>query len=316
MTSPQLGMFLPMPVPGASGGSVREIADAARRIERVGLESAWQGDLLLGRYPTLAAGSVLAAAAAVTERIGLGYAVKVPALHPLPWLAQDLATTQYLSGGRVLYGVTPGDGPFERWRGGLRDQAAWHAVGADYADRERATDAFLERFADLVAGKPVPVDPPGTGEFALTFPVPAPPLLIGGDDAAVFERVVRYGDAWFPAVTAPSRIEAGVTRLRELADAAGRPAPGVTVALPVHLGEGTGGADERARASATIAELYGVPADEASDVMVFGPPRVAAELLAHYAEIGVDRVVFSVSNDRWDDQLELIAEAGRLAAGA
>ncbi|MCF2531886.1 LLM class flavin-dependent oxidoreductase [Yinghuangia soli] len=313
MTSPAIGMFLPMPAPGI--GSAHNTAQAARQLEAYGFESAWQSDLLLGRYPTIAAGHVLAAAAAVTTRIKLGYAVQVPALHPLPWLAQELASAQYLSGGRILYGVTPGDGPFERWRGGLRDRAAWHALGIDYDDRAALTDRILDRLPGAVSGEPVSVDAPGKGEFTVGMPAEMPPLLIGGDggDDAVFARVLRYGASWFPAVMAPSRLAAGAARLRELSDAAGVPMPAITVALPVSLGIAGPTAQQRELTARTIHELYGVPAGEAGQVMVLGSPEAAAERLAEYAEIGIERVVFSVSNEIWDEQFALIAEAARLA---
>ena len=71
-TSIKIGAVLPsmeeLQAPGTPA-----VAEAARQIEELGFESLWVPDLIIGDgTPTLEAALTLAAAAAVTERVGIG----------------------------------------------------------------------------------------------------------------------------------------------------------------------------------------------------------------------------------------------------
>src|SRR5918999_142552 len=104
MASIEIGTGLPTGTP--------TIAEAAREIEELGFESLWVPDLLLGDgTPALEAALTLAAAAAVTERVKLGFGVLVVPLRPVPWLAAQVATLQQLSEGRLVLGVGSGGFP-------------------------------------------------------------------------------------------------------------------------------------------------------------------------------------------------------------
>ena len=87
MMAPAVGIFLPtMSDRGTVPG---DVAAAARHAEELGFESVWVVDQLVGGtgVPLLDSGIALAAAAAVTSRVGLAYGVLVVPLHPLAWLA-------------------------------------------------------------------------------------------------------------------------------------------------------------------------------------------------------------------------------------
>jgi alkanesulfonate monooxygenase SsuD/methylene tetrahydromethanopterin reductase-like flavin-dependent oxidoreductase (luciferase family) len=75
----------------------------------------------------------LTAAAAVTDRIRLGFGTMVLALRSVPWAAKQLATMQRLSSDRVILGVGTG--------GAVHGQSAWRAVGVPWSERGR----FAER---------------------------------------------------------------------------------------------------------------------------------------------------------------------------
>src|SRR3712207_6620171 len=113
--------------------------------ERLGFDSAWLRHRHL-QYGISSPVAVLAAATQRTSRIAMGTAVT-----PLGWenplrLAEDLATVDILSGGRINPGVSVG--PPMHWddvRG---------ALYPDTADAEDFTHTRVERLLRLVAGEP------------------------------------------------------------------------------------------------------------------------------------------------------------------
>jgi alkanesulfonate monooxygenase SsuD/methylene tetrahydromethanopterin reductase-like flavin-dependent oxidoreductase (luciferase family) len=113
--------------------------------EQLGFDSAWVRHRHL-QYGISSPVVVLAAAAARTTRIDLGTAV-----IPLGWenplrLAEDLATLDVLSGGRLNPGVSVG--PPAHY------DHVKHALYPDTADTEDFSYQRVQRLLDLVAGKP------------------------------------------------------------------------------------------------------------------------------------------------------------------
>src|SRR3954452_24671791 len=87
-----------------------DLRTAARYAEDAGLDSIWMGDHLATGSATLEATVGLAAAAAGTDRGAIGVSVLVPAIRPLAWAAKQVASLQYISGGRVILGIGSGGG--------------------------------------------------------------------------------------------------------------------------------------------------------------------------------------------------------------
>jgi probable F420-dependent oxidoreductase len=162
----------------------------------------------------------LATVAAVTTRLRLGTGVcLVPQHHPIT-LAKEIATLDFLSGGRVLFGIGAGWNreelgnhgvlPADRWRR-MREHVL--AMRAIWMQDEAAFHGEFVDFAPLWSW-PKPVQRPH------------PPVIVGGEGSHVLDRVLDYGDAWGP--NAEPGLEERVAELHRRADALGRPRPPVT----------------------------------------------------------------------------------------
>ncbi|WP_272496413.1 LLM class flavin-dependent oxidoreductase [Actinomadura terrae] len=288
----RLGLYLP----SFGVDTSATIAEHARHAEDTGFESVWVGDHLRPVRPFLDATLVLAAAAAVTERLKVGFGVMVLPLRQTAWAAKQIASLQHLSGNRVLLGVGSG--------GLVHGDAAFRAVGVPFAERGARTDAALELLPGLVEGKTVVLD--GT-ELTLDPGAPMPPVLVG---AGPERRAARFGDEWYPAFSTPEEVAAGAERIAELAAEYGRPAPKVTVGLSFGLGD-----VPEAEIDAQVTSLtgYGMSEEAARASLLTGPPERAAERLAALAEAGAHRVIGMPFPSARRRQAELLAEAARMA---
>ena len=128
MSPPEIGVFLP--TMSAAGAAVADVIVAARQAEELGFESVWAVDqLIAGRgAPFVDSTVALAAAAGATSHIHLAYGVMVLPLRPVVWAAKQVASLQYVSGERVLFGVGVG---------GDRHERSWAAAGVPRRERGR-----------------------------------------------------------------------------------------------------------------------------------------------------------------------------------
>jgi alkanesulfonate monooxygenase SsuD/methylene tetrahydromethanopterin reductase-like flavin-dependent oxidoreductase (luciferase family) len=301
--TPDVGVFLPY-----LGKAVRErpgINAAARHAEDVGLDSLWVGDnLAIPGTPILESTLSLATAAAVTERINLGFAVFLPALRPYAWAAKQIATLQHLSGGdRIHLGIGVGGGD------------EWEAAGVPSSERGRRTDEFLSVLPSLLAGTPTSIpNLPGEPVVTLAPSAPMPPVWIGGGSPAALRRTARFGDGWLADLVAPDQLRATGDRLRELAGELGRPAPRLGTAILGALEERPkpGLRDEHVE---RLAATYSLDIEDARRVVVAGGPEEVAERLAEYVSAGAEKFAFASSGD-WHRTCDLLARVRELLAKA
>src|SRR5262245_48899182 len=264
------------------------VTDLARACEQRGFESLWVPEHPLvpaqyeTRYPLSADGKLprpytelpdcfatLAAAAAVTSRLRVGTGIcLVPERDPL-LTAHQVATVDWLSGGRFLFGIGAG------W---LREEMALFTPHFPYrfAFMREAVAAMRALWADEPVGfegKWVHFPP----AVCRPRPVqrPHPPVILGGMGPNVLQRVASWGDGWMPIGLPPD----GVTDARRRLDAFARER----------------GRDPRAL---SITVMTGAPPGLENPALDMLPERA---LLAEYAARGTDRVVVSLPTLGADD---------------
>lgn len=166
----------------------------ARAAEEVGFDSIWMGDHLLYRGDgrpergPWEAWTMLAALAAVTERVRLGPLVASAAFHAPAMLAKMAATVDEVSGGRLVLGIGAG------W-----NRAEFEAFGFPFDHRvDRFAEAF-EIVRRLLAGERVTFH----GRYhhvedVLLLPRPrrSPPLMLGSSGPRMLAIAVPYVQAW------------------------------------------------------------------------------------------------------------------------
>ncbi|RAY12516.1 LLM class F420-dependent oxidoreductase [Actinomadura craniellae] len=156
----------------------------------------------------------LAAAASVTDRIGLGTGVCLPAQREPIVTAKAVATLDHLSDGRFTLGIGYG------WN---VEEAAHH--GVPWPSRRDVVREHMLAMRELWAREEAAF----AGEhvrFAASWAWPKPagriPVLIGGAAGpTLFAHVAEYGDGWMPIGGAG--IGAALPALRAACDRAGRP---------------------------------------------------------------------------------------------
>jgi alkanesulfonate monooxygenase SsuD/methylene tetrahydromethanopterin reductase-like flavin-dependent oxidoreductase (luciferase family) len=302
----QVGVLLPS-FDSLGTGAVPPVIDAARRAEALGFDAAWVGDHLACPAPGLDAPACLAAAAAVTRRIALGFSVMLLALRPAAWAAKQLATVDALSGGRLRLGVGVG-GEFP---------AEFAAAGVPLTQRGARLDEALSILPDLLTGRPVAHQ--GRG-LAVTIPplLPAmaapPPIYVGGRGEPALRRTARFGDRWLPMWLTPERLADRRDRLAELAAEQGRPTPGIALLVGVRID------DDRARArdqaARHIAGQYAMPFENVERWTVLDSIDGAVEQLDAYRQAGVGEFVLMVLGTEPLTQYERLAEVRERLLGA
>lgn len=188
----KIGLFLSAQLePGANvAEGVQKLGEQALVAEQAGFDSLFVGHHYLTHSAFFQPLSLLGWLAARTSRIGLGTAVYLsPLANPLA-LAEEVATLDALSGGRVTLGV--GSGYRER---------EFDAMGIPYADRFKRLELTTDVLRRLLSGEEV------TGEFAFGKldrakvhlrgrPEGAPDLWMGAFGDIGLKRAARLSCPW------------------------------------------------------------------------------------------------------------------------
>jgi alkanesulfonate monooxygenase SsuD/methylene tetrahydromethanopterin reductase-like flavin-dependent oxidoreductase (luciferase family) len=275
---------LPNAVPGTTGP---ELVEWARRAEARGFASLGTIDrVVYGNYEPLIA---LAAAAAVTQRIGLCTSVLLGPLRPnAVELAKQALSLQALSAGRFTLGIGLG------------------ARGDDYEASGVSQQGRGERLEEMLGQIRATWEGGEVGPAVET----APGLVIGGYVDASLERAARFGDGWIAGGLPPDAYAPMVEKLDAAWGAAGREGSPRKMALAYFsLGDG---AEENANAYLT--DYYAFLGDQAANGIAAGAAKDAETVrgyLQAFEQAGCgELILFPSSSD--PTQVELLADAAGL----
>jgi probable F420-dependent oxidoreductase len=158
----------------------------------------------------------MAMAAAATTQLNVATGVcLVPERNPI-LTANEIATLDHFSGGRVLFGIGGG------W---LKEES--ELLGADFPHRWTQTKEYIAAMRELwtkdeasFEGKYVKFPP------VKLYPKPArkggPPVLIGSKDKNALRWVAQWGDGWCPILLSHTQMKAELAKLRDECTKAGR----------------------------------------------------------------------------------------------
>ncbi|OWU97096.1 hypothetical protein B5D80_32055 [Micromonospora wenchangensis] len=205
----------PQAWPGDAGAAMLR---AARDAERIGLDYVLMANHVLenphgaGFDPVV----LLAAVAGATTHLGIATSVLVLPYYQPVVLANQLATLDVVSAGRLTVAVGTGWNPQE-----------FDALGVPLELRGRRTDESLEIMKALWTGTTADLDDRFAGLRDARIGVPpyrpgGPPVWVGGHSDAAIRRALRFGDGWHGSGLDHEEARYFRRRIEELADGTGR----------------------------------------------------------------------------------------------
>ncbi len=165
------------------------------------------GEIMGPRYPeALAAASFLAGS---TKRIRiLTYVLVLPYRNPV-LLAKQIATLDFLSGGRFTLGTAAG-----------HMESEFEVLNVPYKERGAVTDEYISALKELWTSP----EPSFQGRYVrfenIVFepkPVqkPHPPILVGGNSRPAMRRAANLGDGWLPWLITRKKLPAALSYIHE-----------------------------------------------------------------------------------------------------
>jgi probable F420-dependent oxidoreductase len=161
--------------------------------------------------------------AACTKTVRLATGICLLAQRNPVYSAKEVATLDWLSNGRVDFGIGVG------W---LEEE--YDVVNVPFAKRGKRTDEYLEVMTSLWTHSPAShrgefYDLPACNMDPKPVQQPHPPLYFGGESDAALRRVARHGQGWYTFNRLPDQVDEGMRRLEKALVAEGRSRADVAV---------------------------------------------------------------------------------------
>ncbi|MCW5890584.1 MAG: TIGR03560 family F420-dependent LLM class oxidoreductase [bacterium] len=281
---------------------------AAVEFDRLGFDSVWVCDHLYGvpmpAFPILEAWSLLAAVAAVTEKVELGTLVTPPYFRNPALLAKQIATIDNIAGGRVIAGL--GSGWFA---------AEFEGYGAPFppvAERLEALEETCVLFRKMWTEPAVTLD----GRYARVQevicepkPVRVPPILIGGGGEKKLLRIAaKHADIWNNLAVHQADLGRKVEVLRRHCDAVGRDPAEIEVSqqcLVVIAADEAGAKDAMAKAARIYGGHMGGGLEEHG---IWGTPAQVTRRIERHVKLGCTTFVIEFFGKDTREPARLFAE--------
>ena len=275
-----------------------------RAAETAGFDSLWAGDHVLHYVDGIA---TLACFAGCTDTIALGTSVIVAPFRPPAVIAKGLITAAWIAGRQIIAGIGPGGDVAKEF----------DVTGADFKSRGAYTNEALEVMKLLWSGEKVSF----AGRWSnftdvrmLRAPTPqeaakvlTPQIWIGGRSDASLKRTVRHGAGYLPYLISPAQLKERVSRLRELADEAGRPFEDIAIGCTSFLIPAASRAEAVAIGHPRVGFNFVTP-ENMSSYYVLGNKEECIEQINAYLEAGATHMVLGCHGGQ-ERQLETYLEA-------
>jgi probable F420-dependent oxidoreductase len=167
----------------------------------------------------------LATAAAVTTRLKLATGICLVIERDPITLAKEVASLDWLSNGRFIFGIGGGWNAEEMANHGTPFEKRWRILRERIlAMKEIWTKAEAEFHGQFVNFDPI---------WSYPKPVqkPHPPIILGVNTPKARQWVVEYCDGWLPIAARAGDLAAGIADLRRRAEEAGRDPRGISVTV-------------------------------------------------------------------------------------
>ncbi len=292
----KIGFCFVNPAPQIQAG---QATHAAKRCEELGLHSFWIIDRIA--YDNLEPLTVLAQAAAVTQRIRVGTSVLLAALRHPTLLAKTVATLDFLSGGRVTLGIGFGSRendfaaveiPFEHR--GSRAEEAIRLIKRLWAEEGVTHKGGFYRVENVTLG-PRPIQSPH------------PPIWMGGSAESVLKRVGRLADGYICGSSAIPELPAVWEKISAYARAAGRDPNKIEKAALTFIAIDENKAKAVDACAAYLQRYYGKVRMDVEKQLPVGPPEACAERIRAFFSKGLDTLIIGAANPD-PKQLDLLGE--------
>jgi probable F420-dependent oxidoreductase len=167
----------------------------------------------------------LTAAAMTTSRLRLGTGICLVVERDPIVTAKEVATLDRLSNGRAMFGIGGGWNAEEMENHGTRFPQRWRVLRERVlAMKEIWTKEEAEFHGEFVNFDPMRAHPKPVQK-------PHPPVVMGGDGAKTFDRVIELADGWMPIQRPHTNPVAKIPELRQRAEKAGRDPKSISISI-------------------------------------------------------------------------------------
>lgn len=280
----KIGLCFVNPAPQIQPGFVTAMA---RKCDDMGLNSLWSIDRIA--YDNLEPLTLLAAAAAVTNKIRLGTSVLLPAVRHPALVAKTVATLDFLSGGRVTLGIGFGsrpndfgavEVPFEGR--GSRAEEAIQLIRRLWTEQNVNHQGRFFHVTNLTIG-PRPIQSPH------------PPIWMGGSADSALNRAARLANGYICSSSALQEFDSVWGKIEGFAKAAGRNAAEIEKACLTFMVIDDSKAKAIEAGEAYVKRYYGALRMDVEKHLLVGSAEACAERIQATFAKGIQTLIIGVA---------------------